>query len=224
MNVFELDSSKLKFNKELVYVTKEQLPQKVVAICQSVKDLYNQGTPFSKMTISEIARLAKIGKGTIYEYFFSKEEIIITAMLLELKTELSNVCNAVLIKNSFQEKYDTSLYWIKERVQTNILLRQMMLACYSHNSDEEICKLIKQIISFTEVNEAFDSIIKAGVQEGLFQSPLNKLQEKSAFATLIIGVTALLKPEEYGNSSLQDTMNYCKALFVQILQGIPTLQ
>ncbi len=222
MNVFELDSSKLQFNKEFIYLTEEQLPKKVVAICQSVTDLYNQGTPFSKMTISEVARTANIGKGTIYEYFSSKEEIIITAMLLELKKELSKICNAIILKESFQEKYDTALYWIKERVKTNILLRQMMLARYSQNSDEAVCELIKRMISFTEVNDALDSIIKSGVREGLFQSPINKLQIKSAYATLIIGVSALLKPEEFGNSSAQDTTNYCRALFIQILQEIPT--
>ncbi|MDD5935841.1 MAG: TetR/AcrR family transcriptional regulator [Clostridiales bacterium] len=219
MNEFRLEDSKLQFNKEFLYLTEEQLPKKVAAITESVTELYNNGTTFSKMTISEIAKRANIGKGTVYEYFTSKEEIIITVMLLELKKELTKICNAIIAKESFQEKYDTTLYWIKDRVQTNILLRQMMLARYSENSDEAICELVKRMMSFTEVSQTLESIIKAGIEEDLFQKPQSVLQEKSAFATLIFGVSALLKPEEYGDAKEEDTVSYCRSLFIQILKG-----
>ena len=78
------------------------------------------------------------------------------------------------------------------------------------------------LYTFSEVNDALDSIIESGVREELFQRPIHELQKKSAYATLIIGVSALLKPEEFGNSSAPDTTNYCRNLFIQILHGIPT--
>lgn len=221
MNSFEIDESKLQLNKEFVYMTQEQLPQKVTAICHSVINMYNSGIPFYKMTISEIAKKANIGKGTIYEYFTSKEEIIITAMLLELKSELLQICDAIISKQTFNEKYNVTLYWIVERIQSNLLLRQMILARYSDNPEQAMCELIKRMMSFTKVGEVLKSMINQGVEEGLFPKPKSMLQEKAAFMSLVIGVMSFLKPDEFGENTTEKVVDYCRWLFIMILQDAP---
>lgn len=217
MNSFELDESKLKYNKELLYLSEEDLPQKVLAICRSVIALYNGGTRFTKMTISEIAKHAGIGKGTVYEYFESKEEIIITAMLIELKSQLVLICDVILSQESFYEKYNAALAWIVEHVKSNEVLRQMLLARYSENSHQAMCMLIDKMMHHTKANIVLDSILDAGVKEGRFQRPSSVLQEKAAYATFIFGVYASLQPEEFGNQPQEEVLKYCRNLFIQIL-------
>jgi AcrR family transcriptional regulator len=218
MKTFAFDETKLQFNKEFLYLTQEQLPRKVAAICQSVIALYNEGHNFYKMTISDIAKAANIGKGTIYEYFNNKEEIIITAMLLELKNQLQDICETILIKETFDAKYESAFSWIEERVKKNMLMRQMMLTRYSEKSDEVVCELITRMMNQTRANEVLLSIIDAGIKEGLFHKPKNILQEKAAYSTIVYGVIAMLKPEEFGNQSSQEIKDYCRNLFVLILQ------
>ena len=46
---------------------------------------------FEASSISEVAKLAGIGKGTIYEYFVSKEELILTAMMVWIDQMMQGV-------------------------------------------------------------------------------------------------------------------------------------
>ena len=56
-------------------------PEKVLALYRAVVDLINAGCDVSTVKVSDITGRAGIGKGTAYEYFSSKEEIISSAIL-----------------------------------------------------------------------------------------------------------------------------------------------
>ena len=51
-------------------------PEKVLAMYRAVVDLINEGNDIKVLKVSDITGCAGIGKGTAYEYFSSKEEII----------------------------------------------------------------------------------------------------------------------------------------------------
>ena len=52
----------------------------IMALCKEDKKIYN-------VTVQDIANAAGVGKGTLYEYFSSKEDIIIRAMMFFLDRE-----------------------------------------------------------------------------------------------------------------------------------------
>ena len=54
-----------------------QVPPKVTAMYRAVSTLLREDKDISEMSVSMITGLAGIGKGTAYEYFDSKEEIIV---------------------------------------------------------------------------------------------------------------------------------------------------
>ena len=58
---------------------KEYLP-KEKAIYQAVLALFEEGADLNSLTVSEITKRAGIGKGTAYEYFSDKEEMIAKAL------------------------------------------------------------------------------------------------------------------------------------------------
>lgn len=62
-----------------------QVPPKVTAMYRAVSTLLREDKDISEMSVSMITGLAGIGKGTAYEYFDSKEEIIVCALLYELR-------------------------------------------------------------------------------------------------------------------------------------------
>lgn len=49
------------------------LPEKKAAVFRAVLKLLRQGRPLGDLKVSEIAEAAGIGKGTVYEYFPSRE-------------------------------------------------------------------------------------------------------------------------------------------------------
>ena len=56
------------------------LPEKKAAVFRAVLGLLRQGRPLGDLKVSEIAEAAGIGKGTVYEYFPSREELLRDAM------------------------------------------------------------------------------------------------------------------------------------------------
>ena len=56
------------------------LPEKKAAVFRAVLKLLRQGRPLGDLKVSEIAEAAGIGKGTVYEYFPSREELLRDAM------------------------------------------------------------------------------------------------------------------------------------------------
>ena len=62
-----------------------QVPPKVIAMYRAVSTLLREDKDIPEMSVSMITGLAGIGKGTAYEYFDSKEEIIVCALLYEIR-------------------------------------------------------------------------------------------------------------------------------------------
>ena len=57
------------------------LPEKVRLLYEAVLAMVTDGWDINRMKVSDITAQAGIGKGTAYEYFSSKEEIIANAVL-----------------------------------------------------------------------------------------------------------------------------------------------
>lgn len=63
----------------------DRVPPKVIAMYRAVSTLLREAKDISEMSVSMITGLAGIGKGTAYEYFDAKEEIIVGALLYEIQ-------------------------------------------------------------------------------------------------------------------------------------------
>ena len=58
-------------------------PDKMRLMFEAVSELIKEQKEISRITVAEITSKAGIGKGTAYEYFSSKEEIIVNALMYE---------------------------------------------------------------------------------------------------------------------------------------------
>lgn len=90
----------------------EEKRPKVLALYQAVLELLDEGADINAMKVSDITDRAGIGKGTAYDYFKSKEEIIASAvaydMGMKVQTELSQLERC----ESFEEKVRRIFDWI----------------------------------------------------------------------------------------------------------------
>ena len=118
-----------------------------------------------KTTVDEIARLAKIGKGTIYRYFASKEDIFLEVIEEEgkiLQNQLHKAINKVV---SPQEKLRIFVFtWMKALKK---------LANYYNIFKEEYIKQYPFIQKVREKNferemDIVKSILEEGVKKGIF--------------------------------------------------------
>jgi len=137
--------------------------QKRKDIALSCKEIFFQNG-INDLTISQIAKTAGVGKGTIYEYFKNKEDII-----FEIVNILIQERN-VLVKKR-----------ISEQKTTRDKIRQFSRFFYS-DEDKDLRELYKEFISISLVNQDkemkafqttcadtylkwFESILKEGIDK-----------------------------------------------------------
>lgn len=82
---------------------KEAYPPKVKAMYEAVLDLFASGRELGSLKVSEITSKAGIGKGTAYEYFSSKEEMIVGAIEYEATRHFYKIMDLIESGESFRE-------------------------------------------------------------------------------------------------------------------------
>ena len=83
--------------------------EKETALYEAVFRLLARGEKMYSVTVQQIAEEAGIGKGTVYEYFTSREEIISKAMAYRLRGEADALSERVDKAEGFEQKLDTLL-------------------------------------------------------------------------------------------------------------------
>lgn len=90
------------------------LPPKVDAVFRAVISLFDQGFTPDELKVSTIAKEAGIGKGTVYEYFESKEELIAAAIIYELEMTMCDIKKRLESVKEFDRMLEKILEWIEE--------------------------------------------------------------------------------------------------------------
>ena len=70
-------------------------PEKVLLMYQAVSELLRDQNDIAKIKVADITSRAGIGKGTAYEYFSSKEDLIANALLHEYSEKVINLTQKV---------------------------------------------------------------------------------------------------------------------------------
>lgn len=89
-------------------------PEKVERLYEAVRVLLEEGKKVNTMTVSEITEKAGIGKGTAYEYFKSKEEMIARAILYEREKSIWEIEERASALPTFYQKFLEILKWMEE--------------------------------------------------------------------------------------------------------------
>lgn len=77
-------------------------------IFQGVLSLAQQGVPLHEVKVQAIATAAGLGKGTLYEYFSSKEEILAATMLWCMERELNALEEQLARDVSFENQLENA--------------------------------------------------------------------------------------------------------------------
>lgn len=77
-------------------------------IFQGVLSLAQQGVPLHEVKVQAIATAAGLGKGTLYEYFSSKEEILAATMLWCMERELNALEEQLARDISFENQLENA--------------------------------------------------------------------------------------------------------------------
>lgn len=91
-----------------------ELKPKVKALYEAVFQLLSEGEDLRNLTVSQIAAAAGIGKGTTYEYFQTKEQLIVSAMYYYVQKKLRGAVEGLSAFNATAQKIDYMFDWVED--------------------------------------------------------------------------------------------------------------
>ena len=148
-----------------IIVNKEEKRRNIAFACKDI--LLAHG--INNITISQIAKTAGVGKGTIYEYFENKEDIvfeIITAFISEYEKNLHAVLE---INESTKEKiyHFLSLFYQDEYSNEKMTIYREFLGIAMTHETQEMIDFNKQC------REKFLAIVEKILEEGIHKNEIS---------------------------------------------------
>lgn len=98
------------------YESREQLPEKVLLLYEAVLDFVSKGEDITGLKVADITTRAGIGKGTAYDYFDSKEEIIVCALMHSMLGMVELIGYKLAQCKSFREQVEGLFSIIEENI------------------------------------------------------------------------------------------------------------
>lgn len=150
---------------------------------------------FHKGTISQIADVAGIGKGTVYEYFTSKQEIFESMLVEGLNNYISKLENRIKNLESFEARLRELIVFNMDFLEkNNDFLERLFFGL-----DESSKEIMPNIMDFhTRLYEFFLSLVSFGMENG----EIDKSKDKTTLTIMLINVVYGL-----GNSSKVFNLN-----------------
>lgn len=152
--------------KKLSGYETDELPQKVLLLYRAVGELIAEGVDVNTLKISDITQKAGIGKGTAYDYFDSKEEVIVCGILFSLNRLLSEVVDFVSQNQGFKNRLEYLFVTLDRSLgERNCLLRFIQLLMGS--STVSVClrnAMEQEAGGETQPLRILDRIVKEGMQ------------------------------------------------------------
>lgn len=104
---------------------KETRP-KVLALYQGVLELLDEGADVNSIKVSDITAKAGIGKGTAYDYFKSREEIIACALLYDVEQKIEEEKEELDRRQGFSKKVIYAFDWMERRFREQKVFAQIL--------------------------------------------------------------------------------------------------
>lgn len=151
-----------------------EVPPKVLNMYHAVEQLITEGVDLNAVKVSTITELAGIGKGTAYEYFDTKEELIACALLFQIKIILEELVGALVARESFAEQ----ITFLMDQIESEQGKQQYFLR-FIHVLTEQssYCQLVRDKI----VSDAFQDYMPKNVFEEIAQNGIERGEIKKEF-------------------------------------------
>lgn len=194
--------------------------EKEIAIFNGVIALMEQGANPYSIKVSDIAKAADIGKGTIYDYFASKEEAISQAILYSITGEIETAYSRIKHRDSFKEKFYEILYIIGESIENKVSTFNMLLSVggiqefYEYLSDDKY-DLSKYIY---RIKDLFNYLLKIGVDEEAISMTGDSYYRNMVLGSTIMGFSQYVSQRKlYHDTSMEDAMEASYKLIIKAL-------
>ena len=168
--------------------------EKEAAVCEAVFRLMEKGVQPHTVTVQQIAEEAGVGKGTVYEYFTSREEILTRAFLYRIEQEARALAARVDAQDGFDAKLESLLRFVREAKRAKASGMELLFSSARaagsaealYNRAEDAHGRILQGLRALAAR-----IVEAGVREGVLRAQPGEAYALMALAGGVFGYAKL---------------------------------
>ena len=173
--------------------------EKELAIFDGIIDLIKKGSNVYSITVSEIAKSANVGKGTIYDYFDTKEETISKAILYNIDNEIEDAKDRIALKDDFKGRYYEMLDIVAENLKNKFCTINMLLSVGGFHEFYEYLVNQRHDISqyIYKIEQEIDKLLEIGFEEGVIGIGGNIYYQRMAIKGSISAFISYINMEEY---------------------------
>jgi AcrR family transcriptional regulator len=145
-----------------------QLPEKVLLLYQAMQELVGEGVDLSTVKVSAITERAGIGKGTAYDYFESKDDLVASSLVFLVGQTILELRCAIQDKHTLYEQLNSLLVELGEKIKVRAGLLHFvnMLTDFSPISQLFRDKLIQETNAQVKPIEMIDEMLSAAAKRG----------------------------------------------------------
>ena len=151
-----------------------QIPSKVLLMYQAVNQLLEEGEDPGKIRVSTITDRAGIGKGTAYEYFDSKEELVVFAVVYQLQMAMVELEKGLLERKSFWEQMNYLLDEVTAQEGQNNCFRKLLHLLIDNSEFSRQVQGIMDSAAYEKYRliQLFRKLLEAAVERGELRKDL----------------------------------------------------
>lgn len=167
---------------------------KEIALFEGVNKLIEEGSSLNNLKVSDIAKAAGIGKGTVYEYFKTKEEVIAKAILYNTAKEIEKLAMNSKEALTFEDKFYSVLDGIIELSNRKFEYIQIFFA--NKELQETLREFNEDKVKVIEFRDSIMNILQPVIELGIKENIIDKNLEidyiKSVFVSVLSGVVNII--------------------------------
>jgi AcrR family transcriptional regulator len=190
---------------------------KKTLIYEAALSLVYESNDFSSIKVADIADRASIGKGTVYEYFQSKEQVIGEALLYMWEGALEFFALFLGENKGFKEAY----YGFLRYFQTQLGKNKHIYELITINPDSFSVPAAIQALNsrFEEMQEKYFSLLEKlvarSVSEGVIKAHPSKFDWQTA---ILSSLTCIYIHQHFPDDSLgEEVLDKAYAVYVKLL-------
>lgn len=150
----------------------QQYSPKEIAIFEAVAALLHAGRKSHELKVAEIAKTAGIGKGTAYEYFSCKNELIRQAFTYHIDLESRRLDDRLNQSNDFKDAFFDLFAFSLDMVESRMPSLWAMLSTLDPDEASTIISngdlKLKNIV--TGIDDKLEQLMQKGMQQGYLDS------------------------------------------------------
>lgn len=159
-------------NKE--EIEKREQKEKVLALYTAVGELLAEGIDWNHLKVEDITQRAGIGKGTAYEYFESKEDIIASAIVYIGITFFDHMLEEIKQCNGFQNKVSACFAILESGLMKSECLYRILHMLFGADTLSSILQERMQQKKEKGPRRILDYMAQCGLEEGILRKDLPK--------------------------------------------------